>query len=273
MAAGCRACELFKELIAERADTGDHLAAFLLDGHLVRGRDGHISCGALPPVTEVISSPGAGAIPVPEHYDTPFSLGGSMVGGAVPTAAAPPTVALVPAHDRLETRGSTASRLAERRAELLPEVAPAQLAPRGLVSQELRASPARPGGHSGWSDGGPAEPLGKVPGRTSRPQAVPPRPGVRDQICPRRRDPEAVLATIRRLVAEITGVDARISCSTSFDTDLELESDELVALGRRLREAYGPDVDVPAWFGELDMDDLVALTAGDVTDFVVWCLD
>ncbi|HEY8546991.1 MAG TPA: hypothetical protein VIL36_18155 [Acidimicrobiales bacterium] len=59
---------------------------------------------------------------------------------------------------------------------------------------------------------------------------------------------------------------------TRFDADLELEGDELVALGRRLREAYGADVDVPGWFEELDIDDLVTLTAGDVTDFVVWCL-
>lgn len=175
-----------------------------------------------------------------------------MVDGAVPTAAAPSTVAHTPAPDRLETQGSTAPRLAERRDGLLPEVAPAQLAPRA-----------------------------KVPGRTSRPQAVPPRPGVREQllpgprdhVCPRRRAPEAVLSAIRRLVAEIVGSDAPVTRHSSFDADLELESDQLVALGRGLRAAYGPDVDVPAWFGELDIDDLVTLTAGDVTDFVVWCLD
>ena len=167
-----------------------------------------------------------------------------MVGGAVPTAAAPPAMAHTPAPDRLETRGSTAPWLAERRDGLLPEVAPAQLAPRG-----------------------------QVPGRTSRPQAVPPRPGVRDHVCPRRRDPDAVLSTIRRLVAEITGTAAPVTRHSSFDADLEMEGDEIVLLGRRLREAYGPDVDVPGWFGELDIDDLVTLSAGDVTDFVVWCLD
>jgi len=187
-------------------------------------------------------------------HEPSFSLGGSMVDGAVPTAAAPSAVAHAPAPDRLETRGSTAPRLAERRDELLPEVAPAQLAPRATSSREPIL-------------------LGKVPGRTSRPQAVPPRPGVREHICPRRRDPEAVLSTIRRLVAEIVGNDAPVSRHSSFDADLELESDQLVALGQGLRAAYGPDVDVPAWFGELDIDDLVTLTAGDVTDFVVWCLD
>ena len=167
-----------------------------------------------------------------------------MVGGAVPTAAAPSAVALTSAMGRLETRGSTASRLAERRDELSPEVAPAQLAPRG-----------------------------QVPGRTSRPQAVPPRPGVRELPCPRRRDSEAVLATISGLVAETVGEDVEVASGTSFGEDVELESGELVNLARRLRETYGPDVDVPAWFGELDIDDLMALTAGELTDFVVWCLD
>lgn len=200
------------------------------------------------------------------------------MGGAVPTAAAPPAMAPTPAPDRLETRGSTAPRLAERRDGLMPEVAPAQLAPRA-VPQEVRASPGSAEVTRVGPRTGQPNLLGKVPGRTSRPQAVPPRPGVRDllvpsdHICPRRRDPEAVLSTIRRLVAEITGADAPVTRHSSFDADLELESDQLVALGQRLRASYGSDVDVPAWFGELDIDDLVTLTAGDVTDFVVWCLD
>jgi acyl carrier protein len=228
---GSRDCELVNERIAGRADVGA-VTDYLLDGHRPSG-------ASVDPAPELLVSTEAH-----DRHQDRFSLGGSMVGGAVPTAAAPPAVAHLPANDRLETRGSTAPWLAERRDELLPEVAPAQLSPRG-----------------------------KGPGRTSRPQAVPPRPGVRDHVCPRRRDPEAVLTTIRRLVAEIAGTEARVTRTTSFDADLGLESDQLVTLGRRLFEAYGPDVDVPAWFGELDIDDLVALTAGDVTDFVVWCLD
>jgi len=246
MVASCHECELIKELIAERGGVSAHVAAFVLDGHLVRGRDGHFSSGALPPATDALVS-SSGAVTV-RAAGAGGSLGGSMVGGAVPTAAAPPAVARTSATDRLETRGSTASRLAERRDGLTPEVAPAQLAPRRQVR-------------------------GQVPGRTSRPQAVPPRPGVRELVCPRRRDPRAVLDTIRRLVAETVGEDVEVARSTSFADDVELESGELVSLARRLRETYGPDVDVPAWFGELDVDDLVALTAGEVTDFVVWCLD
>jgi acyl carrier protein len=108
-----------------------------------------------------------------------------------------------------------------------------------------------------------------VPGRASRPQAVPPRPGVREL-------PDEVLDTIRRLVAEIRDVrdinGVAIYRGSAFDHDVELDGSELVALGERLGATYGPEVDVIGWFGELDIDDLVDLTAGDVADYVVWCL-
>lgn len=99
--------------------------------------------------------------------------------------------------------------------------------------------------------------LHSIPGRASRPQAVPPRPGVR----------ESVLATIRHLVVEIVDDDEPDAVEIA-----ELDGGELVALGERLGAAYGPEVDVIGWFGELDIDDLAALTAGDVVDYVVWCL-
>jgi hypothetical protein len=99
--------------------------------------------------------------------------------------------------------------------------------------------------------------LHSVPGRASRPQAVPPRPGVR----------ESVLATIRRLVVEIVDADEPEVVALA-----EMDGGELVALGERLGATYGPEVDVIGWFGELDIDDLAALTDGDVVDYVVWCL-
>jgi len=254
MASNCRECELIIGLIAERGDVSAHVAAFLLDGHIVRGRDGHFTSGALPPATEfLVSSSGAVTVSVSdagqqnERSGASFSLGGSMVGGAVPTAAAPSAVAHThSAQDRLETRGSTASQLAERRGESSPEVAPARLTPRG-----------------------------SSPGRTFRPQAVPPRPDVRDSlaVCPRKRDPLAVFDTLTRLVAEVVGTSIEIVRGTSLTYDAELESSELVRLGRLLGEVYGSEVDVLAWFGEMDVDDLIALTAGEVADFVVWCLD
>ena len=105
----------------------------------------------------------------------------------------------------------------------------------------------------------PVTQLFTVPGRASRPQAVPPRPGVR----------ESVLATIHQLVVEIA--DVAIDEPEALDL-AAMDGGELVALGERLGATYGPEVDVIGWFGELDIDDLAELTAGDVVDYVVWCL-
>jgi len=223
MASSCRECELMIGLLAERADVSKHGAA---------------SGAVAVPVSDVGQQS--------ERSGASFSLGGSRVGGAVPTATAPSAVVHVPsAHDRLETRGSTASQLAERRGESPPEVAPARLAPRG-----------------------------SSPGRTFRSQAVPPRPDVRGSLAPGPGpcEPDAVLDTLTRLVAEVVGTSLEIVRGTSLAYDVELEGSELVTLGRLIGETYGPEVDVLAWFGEMDVDGLVALTAGEVVDFVVWCL-
>lgn len=109
----------------------------------------------------------------------------------------------------------------------------------------------------------PATGRSKVPGRTSRPQAVPPRPGV--------REPE-VLATIDRTLAALLGEGGQgASRSATLTGDVALEGFELIALADALTRAYAPEADVAGWFAELDVDDLAALTVGHIADFVVWC--
>jgi acyl carrier protein len=61
--------------------------------------------------------------------------------------------------------------------------------------------------------------------------------------------------------------------SSTLAGDIALEGFELVALGEALTRAYAPEADVLGWFAELDVDDLVELTAGQIADFVVWCHD
>lgn len=117
----------------------------------------------------------------------------------------------------------------------------------------------------------------KVPGRTSRPQAVPPRPGVRES---------DVMATIDRALAALLGVGGQgggpgdgaadpcrtpVARASTLAGDVALEGFELVALADALTRAYAPEADVLGWFAELDVDDLAALTAGHIADFVVWC--
>jgi acyl carrier protein len=60
-----------------------------------------------------------------------------------------------------------------------------------------------------------------------------------------------------------------IDLDTSFDADLELESLEFVALAERLLEYYGEAVDFVAWLATMELDDIIALTVGDLVTFIV----
>ncbi|GAA1984641.1 methyltransferase domain-containing protein [Catenulispora subtropica] len=59
-----------------------------------------------------------------------------------------------------------------------------------------------------------------------------------------------------------------ITAATTLDGDLELESVELTALSRALQERYGDRVDLAAHVAGLGVDEIIALTVGDVAGFV-----
>jgi acyl carrier protein len=88
--------------------------------------------------------------------------------------------------------------------------------------------------------------------------------------------PEAVLAELDRILTDVIGddllLDGPLAMTTSFDADLQLESIEFVALAERLLETYGERVDFVAWMAGMELDEIVALTVGDVVDFVVGSL-
>lgn len=87
------------------------------------------------------------------------------------------------------------------------------------------------------------------------------------------QDPiERTLAAVRTLLNEVldpTGDgDPRVDLDTSFDVDLELESLEFVALAERLRTYFGAQIDFVEWLATLELDEIIALTVGDVVAFV-----
>ncbi|MCD6641153.1 MAG: hypothetical protein LT071_14740 [Nocardioides sp.] len=90
------------------------------------------------------------------------------------------------------------------------------------------------------------------------------------QITPTR---EQVLVDLGRILDEVVGEDLLmgepLAMETSFNEDLQLESIEFVALAEALLETYGSRVDFVSWMAAMELDDVVALTAGDVVDFVV----
>ncbi|MFE7118109.1 acyl carrier protein [Streptomyces sp. NPDC057654] len=86
-------------------------------------------------------------------------------------------------------------------------------------------------------------------------------------------DPASVLADIsgmlRELLAEYGLDDAEIARETTFHDDLELESVDLVGLSGALREHYGDRVNFAAFIADLELDEIIALTIGQLVDYVV----
>ncbi|MDQ7910885.1 hypothetical protein RB614_40970 [Phytohabitans sp. ZYX-F-186] len=72
------------------------------------------------------------------------------------------------------------------------------------------------------------------------------------------------------LLRDVTGEDERwgaaVTAASRLEDDLRLESVEVAALGEALRARWG--VDLPAYLAGLDLDELVALTVGDIARLV-----
>jgi len=88
---------------------------------------------------------------------------------------------------------------------------------------------------------------------------------------------DEILASVADLVVEVVGEDyelgIEVTMDTSFADDLELESIEFVRLGEKLQDRYGDRVDFVGWFAELDVDEIIGLTVGELVTFIASCLD
>lgn len=85
-----------------------------------------------------------------------------------------------------------------------------------------------------------------------------------------------VLATVAELIEEVLGedflLDEEITMETSFSDDLELESIEFVALSERLQERYGDRVDFVAWISDKELPEIIALSVGELVEYITTCL-
>jgi len=84
---------------------------------------------------------------------------------------------------------------------------------------------------------------------------------------------EDVLAEIRRIVVEVIGEDyvseLDIERDTRFRDDLDVESIEFVALGEALRARYGERIRLAQWIGDMEVDEIIAMTVGQLVDHIV----
>lgn len=83
---------------------------------------------------------------------------------------------------------------------------------------------------------------------------------------------ESILEALRGILTEIIGadllLDVDVDMDTSFDSDLQLESIEFVALAEKLVERYGVGVDFVGWLAGMELDEIISLTVGEVVEFV-----
>lgn len=82
-----------------------------------------------------------------------------------------------------------------------------------------------------------------------------------------------VLHTVAGMVARILGDygedDLDIGMDTSFHEDLEMESIDLVTLAGMLADEYGERVSLAEYLADKDLDEVIALTVGDIVSYVV----
>jgi len=85
-------------------------------------------------------------------------------------------------------------------------------------------------------------------------------------------DAPDLLAELTGLLLRVTGEDERwaaaVTAESRLELDLKLESVEVAALAVALREAYGDAVDLDRLLAGLEIDELLALTVGDLAGYV-----
>ncbi|WP_251020958.1 phosphopantetheine-binding protein [Streptomyces sp. ISL-98] len=79
---------------------------------------------------------------------------------------------------------------------------------------------------------------------------------------------ERILAEITAMLVETVGDEFlladEVTPKTTFNEDLALESIEFVALAELLHQRYGAAVDLIAFLAEKDMEEILAMTVGDL---------
>lgn len=89
---------------------------------------------------------------------------------------------------------------------------------------------------------------------------------------------QEVRATVEQAIVDVVGLPYWEECvgadpddvlQSTFAEDIELESMEVMEIAERLIDHYAGRVDFVAWFSDMELEDLIELTVGDVVDFVV----
>jgi acyl carrier protein len=85
-----------------------------------------------------------------------------------------------------------------------------------------------------------------------------------------------VLGDVITELTEIIGQDylphLEVGLEKTFNDDLALESVDFVALSTALQQRYGQRVDIAAFIMDLDLEQMIELTVGDLVSFITTSL-
>jgi acyl carrier protein len=83
---------------------------------------------------------------------------------------------------------------------------------------------------------------------------------------------DAIVDDITAILVEVIGdeflLDVEVTMATTFSHDLELESIEFVAMAEKLQEHYAGRVDLTAFLAGLEIDEILALSVGQLAGHV-----
>ncbi len=89
-------------------------------------------------------------------------------------------------------------------------------------------------------------------------------------------DAPAVLADVagmlRTMLDEDGLDDIEVAMDTRFTDDLELESIDLVTLAGTLQDRYGQEVNFAEFVADLELDEIIGLTVGQLVEYIVRCI-
>jgi len=81
-----------------------------------------------------------------------------------------------------------------------------------------------------------------------------------------------VAGMLRTMLDEDGLEDIEVAMDTRFTDDLELESIDLVTLAGTLQDRYGQEVNFAEFVADLELDEIIGLTVGQLVRYIVRCL-
>ncbi|MFX0578320.1 phosphopantetheine-binding protein [Nocardia nepalensis] len=73
---------------------------------------------------------------------------------------------------------------------------------------------------------------------------------------------DEVVSLLTQVIGPDFLMDVEIGPATTFSDDLAMESIEMVALGEKLQERFGANVDFVAFVADMDIDEIISMNVG-----------